>query len=579
MTRARIRVLGPLEVEVDGESVRVPRHEQVLVALALEAGRVVPVDQLVDAVWGERAPTSAVQQIRKTVVDLRRLLPEEALPISTRGGDYRLDAVPGALDLAEFHAALTAADRSADSGQRTLALTEAVALWRGPVPAGPGEEVGLAAGRLQQRWLDAVEQLFVLRLDAGAGRELVDELRDLVARWPMRETLRAALMLALYRAGAQTEALAVYDEARRVLADELGIDPGRELTRRWEQILRADPALDGPPPATTAPLQPATLPYDVADFTGRTAEVARIEQAAAATEPPSLRIVSVDGMAGIGKTTVAVHVAHRLAGDFPDGQLYIDLFGHTPGRARLGPGEVLDRLLAAAGLPPDDIPERLETKAAAWRHRTARMRLLVLLDNVAGVEQVRPLLPGGDGCLVLVTGRSRLGSLDGSTAVTLGLPSAAEGRELVGRVLGVARVAAEPLDVAHLVEACGRLPLALRIAAARLDNRPEWSVGYLLERLGHAERCWVTGTSAPRSGCRTTRSPTTTAGCSPWSGCTPVRTSTRTPRPRSPTCRGTAPTCCSRTCSTPGCSNSAPRAATSCTTCCASSRRASWVRH
>jgi len=328
-----------------------------------------------------------------------------------------------------------------------------------------------------------------LRLGAGEGRELVAELQELVAEQPLREGLRAHLMVALCRAGQQAEALRVYEDGRRLLYDELGIDPSRDLMRRYEQILHNDPALDAPEPAGLMDARhPFTLPYDVSDFTGRAAELGHLLHAVHTAPPHGLTIVAVDGMAGIGKTTFAVHAAHKLAIEYPDGQLFIDLHGFTPGHDPIDPAVALDTLLRAVGVSGGQIPDDVAARSALWREHAAGRRILLLLDNAVDSAQIRPLLPGAPGCLVLITSRARLASLDGAVAILLGLPPPEDGSEMISRVLGAERVVAQPGAVDQLVEACGRLPLAMRIAAARLNNRPGWTVHNLLDRLRNTER-------------------------------------------------------------------------------------------
>lgn len=327
-----------------------------------------------------------------------------------------------------------------------------------------------AAAGLEDRRLAVVETLADLRLAAGQAATVAAELPAHVAANPLRETLRRHLMTALHRSGRPADALAVYADTRAVLADQLGLDPSPDLVRLHGQILRGEAA-----PAARAP---CTLPYDLPDLAGRDADLDRLLGSG-----PAVVITAIDGMAGIGKTALAVHAAHRLAGRYPDGQLFCDLHAHTPGAPPLDPEVALARLLRAVGVPPETIPAGLDERAARWRAELAGRQVLVVLDNAASAAQVRPLLPGSPRCLVLVTSRRRLGVVDGATVVSLDVLPAADALALLGAVAGRARVAAEPAAAAEVVALCGRLPLAIRIAATRLAHRPTWTVAALAARL------------------------------------------------------------------------------------------------
>ncbi|MET9615338.1 AfsR/SARP family transcriptional regulator [Kitasatospora indigofera] len=513
--RVGFKILGSLECWAGDERLKLGGllQERVLVTLLLEHGRVVPVARLVEAAWDHLPPATASHQVRKIVADLRRRIPGGAGLILTDGPGYRITVEEDQLDLVLFGIRLQRAREAAAAGLRENAvgqLRAALELWRGAVLAGDGSPViQAAATALEERRLTATEQLFELRLGLGEAAELVVDLTQVAQAHPLRETLRGQLMLALYRAGRQAEALEEYGRVRDLLAEELGIDPGDGLTALHQAILRNSPELAAPQqPAAEAPgppevrrLGPApnSVPYDLPDFTGRAAELGQLVGAAAAPAGRGTRIIAVDGMGGSGKTALAVHAAHRLAEDYPDGRLYIDLHGFTPQQRPLAPAEVLDILLRTLGLAGDQIPDDLLSRIALWRVVTAGRRLLILLDNAVGADQVRPLLPASPGCLVLITSRARLVNLDGAQAVSVGLLPMADAVELVERTLGGGRAAAEPAATEELVRLCGRLPLALRISTARLRNRPRWTVQYLVDRLLDESRTLAELSSGDRS--------------------------------------------------------------------------------
>ncbi len=497
----RINILGPLECWCGGTRLRLggPIPERVLVALLLEPGQVLPVSRLVEVVWNDDPPTTASHQVRKAVARLRQVLPEGAGLIVTDGPGYRAELGSVELDLDSFTRSLEAA-RQAATGRAQDAmrhLESALALWRGPVLGGTGGAIIDAASTvLEERRLAAVEQLMELRLAGGEASELVGDLRRLAAAHPLREVLRGQLMRALFRAGRQAEALDEYARVRRTLSDELGIDPGAELAQLHEAMLRNDPSLAAPKPVRPAvpfadvpiPVASFTLPYDLRDFTGRKTELASLLRYAEQSSAHGPRIVAIDGMGGSGKTSLAVHAAHLLAERYPDAQLYLDLRGFSPDEEPLPIGSVAEALLRMLGTPGDRIPDRPDDRVALWRAIAARHPLLLLLDNARGSGQVLPLLPPTAQSLVIVTSRVRLMDLDGAHRISLGEMSSGDSIELVTETLGKERVAAEPDAAAELVKLCGHLPLALRIAAARLGHRPRWTIEYLVDRMRNEDR-------------------------------------------------------------------------------------------
>ncbi|WP_415948370.1 BTAD domain-containing putative transcriptional regulator [Streptomyces sp. KLOTTS4A1] len=458
--RVRFGILGPLEVTVDGRpvAIRAAQSAKLLAALLLERGHVVSVGSLTEVLWDGEPPATARQQIHKTVARLRRLIPDV---IDTDAAGYRIGEVQ--LDARKF--AELAGEPSIEG------LTAALALWRGPVLAGvDSRELQSRSRGLAERRLTVTEKLLGLRLHAGQAADVAVELPALIAAHPLREGLRALHMEALLDCGRRAEALAVYAEVRALLAEELGLDPGPELRRIHQRALGAGED-------TSVPRAPCTLPYDLPDFTGRATDVARLLSAAR-----SRPIQVVDGMAGSGKTSLVVHAAHRLASGHPDGQLFVDLQGYTPGARPLDPAATLESLLRTIGVPAQAIPDSLADRAAAWRDQLADRRVLLVLDNAADCDQVRPLLPGSPRCLTLITSRGRLGGLDGAGSLTVGSLPVAQAVELLGRI-GGERVAADPAAAREVALLCGRLPLAIRIAGTRLAHRPAWTVESLARRL------------------------------------------------------------------------------------------------
>lgn len=523
-SQVRFNILGPLEGWTAGHRLKLGGqiHERVLATLLLEPGNIVPVVRLVEAVWDEEPPVTASHQVRKAVADLRRRIPGGGKLIVTDGPGYRVQVTRDQLDLLLFNGHIREA-RHAASGDRPEAaadeLRAALALWRGPVMSGAGGSVVEAAGAvLEERRLGAAEQLFELRLALGEAGELISDLRTLIAQHPLRESLRGHLILALYRSGRQAEALAEYAKVRELLVEELGIDPSAQLTKMYEDILRASPDLDAParPVAVAAPAAsgasaegasdgrrsassaagshrfptlaslhgaPCTLPPGVPDFTGRERELAEVLEACRQDAGEGPRVVAIDGMGGCGKTSLAVRAAYQLAEEYPDGQLYADLRGFTPGEKPQRPAATLAGLLRTLGVAADSIPDDEAGLIGLWRATLTGRRLLFLFDNALDAGQVLPLLPSSTECLVLVTSRARLLDLDGADWISLGVMEREDSRVMLTELLGDDRVAREPEAAAELADLCGHLPLALRLAVARLRNRPRWTVRYLVERL------------------------------------------------------------------------------------------------
>lgn len=488
----RVSLLGALAATVGGEALALgpPRQRAVLAVLALRANHVVSRSELIDAVWGDEPPASADNGIHTYVAGLRRLFepgrasraPSSVL-LSTDAG-YLLRLPSGSSDAAVFRAHLDEAARLREKPAEALAQFDAaLGLWRGIALEGvPGPFAAVERARLAEMRLTAVEQRAALMLSVGRETEVAAELTTLVSAHPLRERLHGLLMSALYRCGRQAEALAAYADLRRVLIEELGIEPGPELRRLHEQLLvgRHDPE---PEPAAPV-LVPVQLPHEVRDFTGREKELAKLAEIVPRDHSPVL--VAITGTGGVGKTALAVRFAHQVAARFPDGQLHVDLRGFDASSPPVQPSAALHQLLQSLGVPAERIPDDLPARSALYRSVLAGKRVLVLLDNARLAEQVRPLLPGRSTSMVLVTSRNHLGGLvarDGAHSVTLSTLTRDEGLALLTSAVGADRVEAEPEAAAKLVELCGHLPLAVRIAAERVVTRPHLTLADLASDL------------------------------------------------------------------------------------------------
>jgi DNA-binding SARP family transcriptional activator/tetratricopeptide (TPR) repeat protein len=495
----RLGILGPLLVVDDagGEIPVAVRQRTLLAALLVHANRTVAVEQLAEAVWDGRPPDCAVRTLRTYMVRLRQAVgPGIAARIETHGPGYLVRVSADELDVLEFERLCRAAAAALRAGARAEAADAAegaLGLWRGePLLDVPSQLLRDSAGpHLEQLRVNALEDRAEAGLQLGWHEQLVPGLRELAREHPLRERFCAQLMLALYRSGRQAEALEAYQGARRALAGQLGIEPGPQLRRLHERILAGDetglaapaPAGQAAPPAAAHLPRPRQLPAAAAHFTGRLAELEWLTGLAGLPAPApaaggTVVISAIDGMAGIGKTALAVHAAHRLSGRFPGGQLFIDLHGYTRGRPPREPGEALGIFLRVLGVPAGQVPGDLEECAALYRQYLAGTQTLIVLDNAVSEAQVRPLLPADPGCLVLVTSRRRLKGLDDARSLSLDLLPPAEAAALLRAVAGPGRIP-DGTALAEIAGLCGRLPLALRIAAALLRHRPAWSPGHL----------------------------------------------------------------------------------------------------
>ncbi|MDO0927223.1 BTAD domain-containing putative transcriptional regulator [Streptomyces sp. TG1A-8] len=494
----RFGVLGPVRAWRGGESLNTgsPQQRALLAALLLREGRTATAAELIDALWGTEAPSQALAAVRTYASRLRKVLGPGAL-VSESGGYAVRAPAPDALDLAtaqELAAGAEKARAAGDLGRAREALNRALALWDGEPLAGvPGPYAQAQRARLEEWRLQLLESRLDMDLEQGCHAEAVSELTALTAVHPLRERLRELLMLALYRSGRQAEALAVYADTRRLLAEELGVDPRPGLRELQQRILQADPALAEPSAPVAEPavvaVRPAQLPASVPDFTGRdtfVTELTEVLASASETEGRVMAVSALAGIGGVGKTTLAVHVAHRARAAFPDGQLYVDLMG--AGQRAADPETVLGSFLRALGTADSAVPDSLEERAALYRSMLDGRRVLVLLDNARDAAQVRPLLPGTEGCAALVTSRVRMVDLAGAHLVDLDVMSPEEALSLFTKIVGGERVAAEREAALDVVAACGFLPLAIRIAASRLAARRTWTVAVLAAKLADERR-------------------------------------------------------------------------------------------
>ncbi|MGW3045599.1 BTAD domain-containing putative transcriptional regulator [Kitasatospora sp. NPDC001159] len=508
----RISVLGPLrawrgERELDTGPAQ---QRAVLAALALRCGRVASSDELVQDVWGADPPATAPVALRNHVSRLRAALETgSSAPevLVSRAGGYALRLEDRALDVAEVERLGSEAEAAGSRGDLESAarlLAQAEGLWDGtPLTGVPGDYAQRHRDRLSEYRLVLTEARLDLELRLGRHTRAVTELTALVDEYPLREGLRALQMVALYRCGRQGEALAGFATARRLLAEELGVDPGPDLVRLHQRILEADPTLSVPSgaaprvgeqagsggPARPAWAPPAQLPPDAPDFTGRQEEVARVRDAlvgGARRRSTAPAVCVIHGMGGVGKTALAVHAAHAVRDRFPDGQLYADLRG--VGREAADPYEVQELFLRALGVAPESIPRDRGERTSLYRSWLADRGLLLLLDNAADTTQVNALMPGTPGCAVVVTSRTPLICLPATSRTALEPLSERDARSLLERMVGAERCRREPEAAADLVHACGMLPLAVRIVGARLAARPRWSLSYLASRLGDRGR-------------------------------------------------------------------------------------------
>jgi len=506
------RVLGPVEVWVDGRPVDLgtAKRRALLAALLIDVGRSVDVDTLVDRVWDEAVPVQVRNTLYAHLSRLRGVLAQvadatgEPVALERRSGGYALHVDPDRVDLHRMRRlADLARTGNLPDERRAELLREALALWRGEPLAGlAGRWMSQVRQGLHQQRIDVAGHWAGVALGLGEPAALIGPLTALAGEYPLVEPLTGALMRALVAAGRAPQALDCYAALRLRLAEELGVDPGAELQRLHRAILRGEtePAAADPVPPVSpggpgpqAATVPALLPLDVRGFTGRTSELAQLDALldAAGEQPTAVVISAIAGTAGVGKTALAVHWAHLVRHRFPDGQLYVNLCGFDPARPPVEPGEALRGFIEALGGAPQRVPTELPAQINLYRSLLADRRVLITVDNARDAEQVRPLLPGSPGCMVVVTSRNQLTSLvvaEGAHPIALDLLDPDEARRLLANRIGAARVAAEPDAVADIITRCARLPLALTIVAARAAIYPQVPLATVAAQLRDAHR-------------------------------------------------------------------------------------------
>lgn len=486
-------VLGPIAAWSGGRPVSIggPRQRCVLGALLVDLGREVTVDRLISYLWSDDPPRTARSVIQVQVSHLRRLLPDR---ISTTAGGYVLDVDPDSVDLHRFRRIRDEAARAEPEGALPL-LEAALSCWRGVPFSGVGSQAlehTVVAPLREERWA-AVIAWATCALELGRYDGVVSRLTPLAGEEPFRERLHHLLITALWRANEKARALSAYEDFRARLADELGVDPGPELVALHARILQedADQVRGAAPTEQTEPevryRVRNDLPRDLPDFTGRRDSLRRLEEVSQSYEGRA-EVCVITGPGGEGKTTTAVRFGYESAKRYPDGQLFIDLYGYTAGKEPLDASSALGSLLRAVGVAPESVPETLEERAAQWRATLMGRKTLLILDNAVSFAQVSPLLLSSPGSLTLVTSRNELSGLSGARFLSLGMFDEESSLELFSRVLGEERVEREKDVAREIARICGGLPLALRVIAGRMLSRPRWTFEHVVRRLTEQNR-------------------------------------------------------------------------------------------
>lgn len=490
----KFAVLGPLEVNTGTAVITptAPKLREVLALLVIRSNQLIPTTSLIEELWGEHPPVSALTTLQTYIYQLRKILPSaddsdaRVQMLVTKRLGYYMKINASDVDANVFVRKSEEGRRALESGddeRATRLLADALALWRGPALCDvmTGSVLGAQATRLDEAQLRTLELRIEADLRLGKHHELISELKTLVVDHPLNEGLHAKLMLSLYRAERRIEAIDVYRRLRHSLVSELALEPSAMLRRLHQRMLAGDPSLDYRPrrqaKLRAIPTPPAQLPPAVGDFVGRTDELRRLCAILERSDRPAMPIATVLGPPGSGKTELAVQVGHRLRSRFSDGQFHVDLRGVNALPAK--PSDVLARLLNSVGVPAEDLPDGVEARSQMFRTWCADRRMLLLLDDAASVTQVRPLLPGGSECGAIVTSRLLLTGLPGTRTIAVGELGLSEGVALLGAVSGRDRVERERQAAERIVRSCGHLPLAVRAAAARLVAAPHWSLGRL----------------------------------------------------------------------------------------------------
>ncbi len=498
------RALGPIELWSAGQQCDLgpARARRVLAILALTPRTIVPAEALIDRLWDTEPPPKARESLSVYIARLRASLRQalgDSVRLAGRERGYLLDVDPEAVDLHRFRRLRRQAGALAASGDYDHAaalLREADGLWRGQALAGiPGDWVARMRDSLEEERRAAILERVECELELGRHADLVGELRHLLAQYPLDETFIAHQMAALYWNGRPGDALSLYRETRSRLIEEQGTEPGPMLSELHQRILRRDPQLAvrlaGERPGRAA--RPDTLPPETVEFVGRAEELALLtgEQGDAA------RVLVIEGMPGIGKTALAIHAARLVSGRYPDGMLYLDLHGHEPERPSLDAAEALHRLLRMLIVPATQIPDAIGERAALWQAQLSRRRVVVVLDDAARLDQIRPLLPVAGRCLILITTRRRLPDLQGARTLTLDLLSIDDAITLFRRIAVQCR-AEDEARVATAVGLCGRLPLAIQLTAGRLAQDHPPALADLIDELSQPPaQLGSTGAASP----------------------------------------------------------------------------------
>jgi tetratricopeptide (TPR) repeat protein/DNA-binding SARP family transcriptional activator len=504
MQGMEFRTLGPVELWSAGQRKDLgPARAQCILAILLLAPRtIVPVESLIDRLWDTRPPPKARESLLVYIARLRASLRQavgDRVQLVSRARGYSLEVDPEAIDVHRFRRLRRQADALAASGDHDHAATllrEADGLWRGQALAGLGGDwvARIRQGLEEERRAATLERVGC-ELELGRHADLIGELPQLLAQYPLDETLVAHQMTALYGSGRPADALSLYRETRGRLVAEQGAEPGPMLSELHQRILGGDPELTmrppGQHPSRTAP--PDTLPPETAEFVGRHEELAVLTGEHGDT--PGIAII--EGMPGVGKTALAVRAARLVSGQYPEGTLYLHLHSHDPGRPTLGPAEALQRLLQMLSVPAAQIPATIGERSALWRAQLSRRRAVVILDDAAGHDQIRPLLPVAGQCLILITTRRRLPDYPGSRTLTLDVLPVDQAVTLFRQIAGQGRTD-DADQVAAAVGQCGRLPLAIQLTASRIAQDGSLSLDGLIEELSQfSARLGGTGAVSP----------------------------------------------------------------------------------